>query len=360
MSDVCKWGGSSLACGNRVLEVAKFIRQNNINVIVLSAPGKMTGLEDKITDLLIKASQNLNGFDYYFKQIEARFEEIIKILKISFDLRPELSKIKANFLATFDNSYLISRGEYLMAKIMARHLKYKFVDAKNIILFDKAGKIKEKTYTLIRQKIDKYQKVVLPGFYGGYNGKIKIFSRGGSDITGAIVAKALNKNYSNYTDIDGVYNTFPLQKSSKKLKVLSYKDMKFLGLFGFGVLHHKCCDILKDTNLKIFIKSTFEPFRRPTTIKSTNSQTFARASKKMALMQSKSDILSMLKKEKIFVYFRYTILDNYFYLIDKEAGQKLKGYTIKDITVTAFASSKPIKNALCLCKNHYLKIAYPK
>ena len=238
MNNVCKWGGSSLAGGTRALNVANFIKANSLPIIVLSAPGKMTAQDEKITDLLIKIVNNPDKIDEILQTIKNRFIDITKTLQVNIDINNELSKIKNTFIKTKDSSYLISRGEYLMAKIFAKHLNYKFVDSKNIIKFDKNDKLLNKTYILIKQAVDKYKKVVIPGFYGSYKNKIKIFSRGGSDITGAIVAKALNANYTNYTDVDGVYNKFPLTNKSKKLKSISYSDMKFLGLFGFSVLNH--------------------------------------------------------------------------------------------------------------------------
>ena len=355
MNSVCKWGGSSISSGTRALRVANFIKQNNIPIVVLSAPGKSTPLEDKITDLLIKITTNIQDIDIYLKQINDRYTDIIKTLNINFDIVAEINKIKNKYLQSKDNSYLISRGEYLMAKIFAKHLNYKFIDSKDIIKFDKNGKLLESTYNLIKNAISKYKQVVIPGFYGSHKNNIKIFSRGGSDITGAIVARALNKNYFNFTDIDGVYNKYPLTDTAKKLKSLSYEDMKFLGLFGFSVLHHKCCDILKDTNLKVFIKSSFEPQKRPTTIKPYAPSIFASSEKEFNLTQSKDDIYDWFLERKIFVFFKYQYLDNYFYLIDTKSLTPTKTNTFK-VFVKAIISNKFIDSALLVEPNHYLKI----
>ena len=356
MNNVCKWGGSSLADGNKALWVANFIKQNNIPVIVLSAPGKITPSDSKITDLFIQITQNTNDLDKILNQIKNKYLDIINKLNIPFNIDKELTKIKTTYTRTQDNSYLLSRGEYLMAKIFAKHLKYKFLDSKSIIKFDKTGKLLDMSYTLINNKILKYKKVVIPGFYGAYKNKIKIFSRGGSDITGAIVAKALNKNYTNYTDIDGIYNRYPLNHSAKKLKNLSYSDMKFLGLFGFSVLHHKCCDILGDSNLKTYVKSTFEPQKSPSTLSNTSSPTNAQATKIFVLARSNTDISEVFAKQKVFVYFKYNYLNKYFYVISPEDNGKIKNCTSSNILVSAIVSKTSIKTAFYLGNNHYLKI----
>lgn len=356
MSDVCKWGGSSLATGKRALNVANFIKANSLPIVVLSAPGKITALDEKITDLFIKISQNSPISDQIFEKIKFKYADIIKTLKVDFDIDKHLQKIKASYAKTQDKSYLISRGEYLMAKIFSKHLGYKFVDSKDIIKFDKDGKLLNTSFALIKQTLSKYKKVVIPGFYGSYKNNIKIFSRGGSDITGAIISKALNLNYTNYTDIDGVYNSYPLTNNSKKLKNISYRDMKFLGLFGFSVLHHKCCDILEGTNLKINVKSTFEPEKRPTTIQTTPCLVSARSKSCGYIIQTDGDVLDALKDAKIFVLFRYIYLNSYFYLVSNNEIDKLKNYHVYPVNIEAIISKRQIKNAFYLGKNKYLKI----
>ncbi len=356
MSNVCKWGGSSLATGKRALSVANFIKANSLPIVVLSAPGKITALDEKITDLFIKISQNTSASDEIFEKIKIKYADIIKALEVDFDIDKHLQKIKNYYKKTQDKSYLISRGEYLMAKIFSKHLGYKFVDSKDIIKFDKDGKLLNTSFTLIRQTLSKYKKVVIPGFYGSYKNNIKIFSRGGSDITGAIISKALNLNYTNYTDIDGVYNTYPITNNSKKLKNISYNDMKFLGLFGFSVLHHKCCDILGGTNLKTDVKSTFEPEKRPTTIQTTPHLISARSKSCGYIIQTSGDISDTLKDAKIFVLFRYIYLNSYFYLVSHSEIDKLKGYNIYPVNIEAIVSKRQVKNAFYLGENKYLKI----
>ena len=355
MNSVCKWGGSSLSTPRRVFAVAKYIKENNINIVVLSAPGKANKKDKKVTDLLISITKTPKKINDILSKVKNKYLKIITTLKIPFDLDKELEKIKSHYQKTFDNSYLISRGEYIMAKIFAKCIGYKFVDSKNLIKFDKDGKLLNSTYTNIKTQAAKHSQIVIPGFYGAYKGKIKVFSRGGSDITGAIVAKALDVDYYNFTDVDGIYNHFPLSSKSKKLKTLSYYDMKFLGLFGFSVLHHKCCDILDNTNIKTFIKSSFEPEKSPTTLQSGIGNIFASSEKELVLAQSSSDIYEWFLNKKVFVFLQYRYLNNYFYVIAKNSALP-NGVVATPILLKAIVSKRPIKNAFCVNNNQYIQI----
>jgi len=363
IDSVCKWGGSSLASGCLAKNVTNYIKDNGIKVVIFSAPGKRNKEDIKVTDLLARIKSysednNQEAIDDTFLILQDRYEEIASALNIKIDIEKTLQKIKAEYQKTSDNSYLLSRGEWLMSKIMAKHLGFHFADAKNIIVFDKNGKLKAKTYENIRAVVKKYKRVVFPGFYGGYRGKVKIFSRGGSDITGAIVAKALNKNYINFTDIDGIYSTYPITKNSKKLKSISYSNIKFLGLFGFSVLHHKCSDILGDTDLKATIKSTFEPQKCGTTVKSHSDCIFASTSINALLVRHKSDIYKNLTSKKIFVLLNYKFLDSYFYLVSRSEKQALGTLNLAydKVLVNAKVSKKNPRGYLPLGDNRYIKI----
>ncbi len=355
MNSVCKWGGSSLSTPKRVFNISKYIKENDVKIVVLSAPGKANKKDKKVTDLLISITKNPKKIEDILLKVKNKFLAIISTLKISFDIDKELKKIKTYYLKTFDNSYLISRGEYIMAKLFAKYTGFKFVDSKNLIKFDKDGKLLDSTYTNIKTQAAKHSQIVIPGFYGAYKGKIKVFSRGGSDITGAIVAKALNVDYYNFTDVDGIYNHFPLSTKSKKLSTLSYYDMKFLGLFGFSVFHHKCCDILNKTSIKTFIKSSFEPEKSPTTLQSGSPSIFARSEKEFVLAQSSADIYKWFLSQKVFVFLQYRYLNNYFYIVAKNSPLP-KGITTTPILLKAIVSKKPLKNAICVEDNHYVQI----
>lgn len=356
-SQVCKWGGSSLADGNRAKNVVNFILKNKIDVVVFSAPGKSHSLDKKITDILVEITKTQDPKHLYL-EIKNRFCEIASALNVKINIDKIISDIKTYYEKTKDNSFLLSRGEWLMSKIMSKALGYFFADTKNIIKFDKLGRLKDVTYTNIQNLVKQHKQVVFPGFYGSFNKKIKVFSRGGSDITGAIISKALNKNYTNFTDVDGVYNTYPLNVTSKKIKTISYNDMKFLGLFGFSVLHHKCSDILEGTNIVTTIKSSFEPLKAGTMVKGNYSQVFARSKTNALLVQSNNDIFSLLIKYKIYILFSYKYLNNYFYLVDKKEKQFLidNKITVFDVLVTAYVNPKSTKGKIFVSNNHYIKI----
>lgn len=354
---VCKWGGSSLADGKRAKNVVDFILKNKINIVVFSAPGKSHSLDKKITDLLVEITKTQDSKQLYL-EIKNRFCEISTTLNVKINIDKIISDIKTYYEKTNDKSFLLSRGEWLMSKIMSKALGYFFADTKNIIKFDKLGKLKDVTYTNIQNVVKKHKQVVFPGFYGSFNKKIKVFSRGGSDITGAIIAKALNKNYTNFTDVAGVYNTYPLKSTSKILTSISYSDMKFLGLFGFSVLHHKCSDILESTNIVTTIKSSFEPLKSGTAAESKPCRVFAKSNINALLVQSNDDIFSLLTKQKIYVLFSYKYLNNYFYIVDKKEKQFLTDneMAIFDVLVKAYVNPKNTNGKIYISDNHYLKI----
>ncbi len=292
------------------------------------------------------------------QEIYVRYQEIISYLKITFDLKKEFNSITQYYTQSHDTSYLYSRGEYLISKIIAKYLGYTFVDSKKIIKFDKKGKLLPSTYTLIRSKAQKYNNLVIPGFYGAYKNQIKIFSRGGSDISGAIVAKALSLDYNNYTDVDGIYDHYPLTQDAKILQAVSYEDMKFLGLFGFGVLHHKCCDILKGTNLTIHLKNTLKPLKSGSKVQNAPSPIFACSKKSMLWAHFNGEIDAMLKSSKIYVYLKIYYQNVCYCLLDTSSEMLLKQNNISYIIVevTATVSQDNISSALPLTNNHYLTI----
>lgn len=357
-TNVCKWGGSSLSDGEKVKAVIKYIKDSGIEVVVLSAPGKRYAGDTKVTDLLIEIKNDINLLDKNFEIISSRYREIINKLNITFDIDKHIKNIKKEYLITNDSSYLLSRGEWLISRIVAKALSYTFVDSKAVIKFDKSGRLLPSTYKKISDIVKKHKRVVFPGFYGGYGNKVKIFSRGGSDITGAIVSRALNINYTNFTDVDGIYDTFPISQKSKLLKKISYSDMKFLGMFGFGVLHHKVSDVLSVTSLKTTLKSTFKPKNRGTAVVSTQVPITASSKTTCLIAQSIGDIYTLLKNEKIFINLAYKYLDEYFYVIPLASKSDLDKLNIayKKVDVTAIVSKKKVKNALPLGENRYLKI----
>jgi len=257
-SIVCKFGGTSVATKDGLEKVKEIMKDENRKIIVVSAPGKRFPQDKKITDLLIEAHTDKNNFEKNFELIEKRFKEICNILNVNVNLNKEFSKIKLRYKIFKNKSYLFSRGEYLMGKIMAEYLNIKFVDSAKLIKFNKNGMIKGKSYQNIKKAQKKHQKILVPGFYGsGPLGKIKVMSRGGSDITGAICTKAIdNSVYENWTDVDGVYpSKDDIEKRSNSLSEINYNDLEFLSTFGACVLHNKCCKLLQGH--KTIIKNTF-------------------------------------------------------------------------------------------------------
>ncbi len=359
-TNVCKWGGSSLCNGQNVLKIISYIKQNNVAVAVVSAPGKRYKSDTKITDLLIKITKEPENINLYLKDIKIRYLDIINTLQVSFPLDKYLDKIKTYYLDTLDNSYLLSRGEWLIGKIIAKHLNYHFADCKKIIKFNKKGRLLPVSYINIKDVVTKHQKVIFPGFYGGYKNSVKIFSRGGSDITGAIIAKALGVNYTNFTDIDGIYNRYPLTKSSTKIKALSYSDFKFLGMFGFGVLHHKCSDILDKTSIKTTVKSTFEPKNKGTTVTNIITQTNARSKFSCLVAYCEAKKEALLKANNIYINLSFKFLDNYFYVISSTFKETLDKLNInyRPAETTAIITKKPPNSALWLGGNKYIKFNF--
>ena len=193
MQKVVKFGGSSLADSNQFKKVKAIIdADSSRRIVVVSALGKRNKQDYKITDLLYLTGAHLKyGVDAnsVFNIIKERYFEVKQDLNLDTNLDEEFNKIENEFSKNIDEDYLVSRGEYLAAKLMASFLGYTFVDAKDLIFFDYDGNINEfKTYDALQEVLKKFEKIVVPGFYGSYpDGKIHLLSRGGSDVTGSIL-----------------------------------------------------------------------------------------------------------------------------------------------------------------------------
>ena len=270
---VCKFGGSSLSCAKNFEIVKEIVKsQKNRKLVVVSAPGKMDKKGSKITDLLIdcflRSSKNLD-YALHFYQIKNRFENIIKDLGVDLDLKKDFQTLYTAIGKHRDYDFVVSRGEFLCAKIMAKYLNFDFLDAKDFIFFDKNDKIDIAKSKLEFSKLyDKNKYYVIPGFYGCKDGKIKTFLRGGSDITGAIVAQIAGcKKYENFTDVDGVFDVDPNKFSSAKMiKKLSFLQMKNLYNGGANVLHGDSLDYLEQDNIMLNLRNTFNYSNRGTLI----------------------------------------------------------------------------------------------
>lgn len=267
MLKVIKFGGSSLANASQFKKVKNIVSQDEARrIVVVSALGKRDKNDHKITDLLYLTFAHLKyGVDAMsvFNIIKERYFEVKKDLNLNIDLENEFKEIEETFLKNVDEDYLVSRGEFLAAKLMADYLGYKFVDSKDYILFDFDGTInEEKTNEAIQNLLKTSSKVVFPGFYGSYpDGTIHLLSRGGSDVTGSIIAKAVSADiYENWTDVSGFLVTDPkIVKNPKQIKEISYEELRELSYMGANVLHEDTIFPVQELDIPINIRNTNNP-----------------------------------------------------------------------------------------------------
>ena len=274
MKKVVKFGGSSLANAEQFKKVGDIIRsEESRRYVVPSAPGKRYSGDTKVTDLLYACyDKAAAGADFtgILNEIKERFYEIIKGLKIELSLEEEFRQIEADFKAQAGAEYAASRGEFLNGKVMAAYLGYEFVDAATVIRFDKNGNFDaDKTDKLLAKRLQKCEKAVIPGFYGAdEDGKIKTFSRGGSDVTGSIVARAVEADlYENWTDVSGFLVTDPrLIEDPVTIDVITYKELRELSYMGATVLHEDAIFPVRKAGIPINIKNTNRPGDKGTMI----------------------------------------------------------------------------------------------
>ena len=236
MKKVVKFGGSSLANAEQFQKVGDIIRSDESRrYVVPSAPGKRFDEDIKVTDMLYgcyDAASKGEDITEKINAIKARYYEIIKGLGLSLSLEEEFKKIDEDFRAQAGIQYAASRGEFLNGKIMAAYLGYDFVDAASVIRFDKAGNLEaEETNKLLSKKLSKSQHAVIPGFYGACaDGTVKTFSRGGSDVTGSLVAKAIHADiYENWTDVSGFLVTDPrIVHNPEPIEAITYRELREL------------------------------------------------------------------------------------------------------------------------------------
>ena len=268
MSKVVKFGGSSLASAEQFKKVGDIIRaEADRKYVVPSAPGKRDSKDTKVTDMLYACyalAEAGKNFDKELKQIKARYEEIIKGLNLRADLLDkEFETVKAQFAAKAGKDYAASRGEYLNGIIMAEYLGYQFLDAAEVIFFDENGEfLAEETHKALKARMKEYDNVVLPGFYGAkLDGTVKTFSRGGSDITGSILARAVHANiYENWTDVSGVLLADPrIVENPVGINTITYKELRELAYMGFSVLHEDALFPVRTSGIPINIRNTNRP-----------------------------------------------------------------------------------------------------
>ena len=264
---VLKFGGSSLADAEHFRQVAEIIKSEpERRYIVASAPGKRDSSDTKVTDLLYECYEllfNDEDITEIFDKITSRYNDIIAGLGIDLDLTEVYEKIKRSFIHNAGRDYIASRGEYLNAMILAKYLGFDFVDAKKVIFFNDNGTFdSERTNDVLRDYLSKHEHVVIPGFYGSMpNGTIKTFSRGGSDITGSIVARAASATiYENWTDVSGFLMADPrCIPNPKPIEVITYRELRELSYMGATVLHEDSIFPVRYSKIPINIRNTNRP-----------------------------------------------------------------------------------------------------
>ncbi|WP_294132163.1 aspartate kinase [uncultured Clostridium sp.] len=264
---VTKFGGSSLADSIHFKKVRNIIESNSDRKYVIpSAPGKRSSKDFKVTDLLYLCHAHVNSsisLDDVFKLISDRYHSIVAELNLNLDLDYYLNIIKNDIENGASADYTASRGEYLNGIILANYLDIDFIDAKDVIKFNKYGTLNIKeTYRLLKDKLSQHERAVIPGFYGSdENGEIVTFSRGGSDVTGALVAASINANlYENWTDVSGFLMADPrIVNNPKKIKTITYGELRELSYMGASVLHEEAVFPVRTSGIPINIRNTNEP-----------------------------------------------------------------------------------------------------
>lgn len=264
---VTKFGGSSLADAGQFEKVKNIIMADSTRrYVVPSAPGKRNSKDVKITDILYLCHAHVEtgiALDDVFKHVIDRYVGIVKDLGLSFDIKKHLEIVKNDLEAGASKDYAASRGEYLNGLILANYLGYEFVDAKEVIVFTVDGSLdREATNKALKEKLLKVERAVIPGFYGAdIDGNIVTFSRGGSDVTGALVAASVEADlYENWTDVSGFLMADPrIVEKPKAIETITYKELRELAYMGASVLHEDSVFPVRQAGIPINIKNTNRP-----------------------------------------------------------------------------------------------------
>lgn len=264
---VAKFGGTSLADSNQMRKVKNIIEDDKRRqYIVPSAPGKRSGDDRKITDLLYLCHAHVRQnipFDDVFKIIRERYTQIVSKLGLSIEIEKYLDEVEEQISAGASADYTASRGEYLNGLILAEYLGYEFIDPFEIIFFNQLGRLdEEKTRRAIKEKVLKAERAVIPGFYGqDYRGNVKTFPRGGSDITGAVIAWGVGAElYENWTDVSGLLMADPgIVENPKPIGTITYRELRELAYMGAKVLHDEAIFPVKKAGIPVRIKNTNKP-----------------------------------------------------------------------------------------------------
>ena len=270
LTKVVKFGGSSLADAEHFRRVADIVRSDpSRRYVVASAPGKRCKEDVKVTDMLyrcyemIRSHESAEAIDAYYENICNRYNGIIKELGLNFDISGELTYVKNAMSHASGRDFAASRGEYLNSLILAKFLGFAFIDAESVIFFRENGTFdEERTNTVLAEELKKHEYAVIPGFYGSMpNGTIKTFSRGGSDITGSIVARAADADlYENWTDVSGFLMADPrVIDNPPPIETITYHELRELSYMGATVLHDEAIFPVRYADIPINIRNTNAP-----------------------------------------------------------------------------------------------------
>lgn len=267
MQKVVKFGGSSLASAKQFKKVKKIIWEDPARkYVVPSAPGKRHNRDIKVTDMLYSCYKKAEDGEYFLDTLEAiqeRYEKIIEGLELSLSLEEEFKEIQKQFEAKSGSAYAASRGEYLNGIIMSAYLEMPFIDAAEVIFFDENGNFDDaRTDMQLKKRLSQESTAVIPGFYGAKpDGTIQTFSRGGSDITGSLVAKAIDADlYENWTDVSGFMVTDPrIIKNPEMIETITYRELRELSYMGATVLHEEAIFPVRKVGIPINIRNTNNP-----------------------------------------------------------------------------------------------------
>ena len=271
---VSKFGGSSLADAEQFKKVKSIVTSDpRRRFVVPSAPGKRSKGDVKVTDMLYNCYDMLStgeSIDEAFSGIEDRYRSIISDLGLSLSLEEDFVSIKNCFIARAGRDYAASRGEYLNGKVLGEYLGFEFVDAAEVVFFREDGVFdEERTYRVMGERLKNSEGAVIPGFYGSMpNDTIRTFSRGGSDITGSIVARAVGADLcENWTDVDGFLMADPrIIDDPKVIDVITYRELRELSYMGATVLHEDAIFPVRGAGIPINIRNTNHPTARGTMI----------------------------------------------------------------------------------------------
>ena len=318
---VLKFGGSSVADAIQLAKTKEIIKADPARrYVVVSAPGKRFESDNKVTDLLYLCKTHMEQnlpYEQVFQVIADRFLAMEMNLHIDVDLQSCFDEILDEMKKGCSAEYIASRGEYLSAKLTAEYMGYDFVDTAGLILFDKKGRLlMDETEKALAEKLSRHETAVIPGFYGtrADTGEVVTFSRGGSDITGALVARALNADvYENWTDVSGFLMADPrIVKNPKPIERISYKELRELSYMGASVLHEDAIYPCRAADIPINIRNTNRP-EDPGTVITAREEITDKVVTGIAGSKDFSVIAlykNMLRKEKGFFRRIYAIMED--------------------------------------------------